>query len=223
MAPKWFRDNVNRYDNYPRTGPKVFAGEYAAQSVGIARPDNKNNWECALSEAAFMTGLVRNSDVVRMSSYAPLFAHIDAWQWTPDLIWFDNLRSFGTPNYYVQKLFSLNKGTTMLPVTQNGSAKNGNDDLYTTASLDKATGEAVLIVVNTSSSARPTQINFSGVQNIKPTAKSIVISSSDLKAENGFAEPMKIAPVEKLLKVTAPQISFTLSPNSVTVLRVGVR
>ena len=125
MAPKWFRDNAGRYDNYPRTGPKVFAGEYAAQSVGIASPDNRNNWECALSEAAFVTGLDRNADVVQMSSYAPLFGHLEAWQWTPNMIWFDNLRSYGTPNYYVQKLFSVNRGTRILPVLQNGSAKNG--------------------------------------------------------------------------------------------------
>ncbi|HKP13970.1 MAG TPA: alpha-L-arabinofuranosidase C-terminal domain-containing protein, partial [Blastocatellia bacterium] len=90
--PQWFRENTHRYDDYPRDGPKVFAGEYAAQSVGIASPDNKNNWECALSEAAFVTGLERNADVVRMSSYAPLFGHVEAWQWTPNLIWFDNLR-----------------------------------------------------------------------------------------------------------------------------------
>ena len=119
--PAWFPANANRYDNYPRTGPKVFAGEYAAQSVGIVSPDNRNNWECALSEAAFMTGLERNADVVVMASYAPLFAHVDAWQWTPNLIWFDNLRSYATPNYYVQKLFSANKGTTILPVLLDGS------------------------------------------------------------------------------------------------------
>ena len=84
MAPKWFLTNSDRYDNYPRTGPKVFSGEYAAQSVGVASPDNRNNWECALAEAAFMTGLDRNADVVRMASYAPLFAHVDGWQWTPE-------------------------------------------------------------------------------------------------------------------------------------------
>jgi alpha-N-arabinofuranosidase len=222
MAPKWFRDNVNRYDDYPRTGPKVFAGEYAAQSVGIARPENRNNWECALSEAAFMTGLVRNSDVVRMSSYAPLFAHIDAWQWTPDLIWFDNLRSFGSPNYYVQKLFSLNKGTTILPVMQNGSAKNGQDDLYTTASFDKATGEAVLIMVNTAAAKKPVEITYTGVNNLKRMAKIIVISNADLKAENSLAKPMNVAPVEQPFSVTTPRLGYTLLPNSVTVLRVGV-
>ncbi len=74
-------------------------------------PDNRNNWECALSEAAFITGLERNADVVLMSSYAPLFGHVEAWQWTPNMIWFDNLRSYGTPNYYVQKMFSVNRGT----------------------------------------------------------------------------------------------------------------
>ena len=74
-------------------------GEYAAQSLAIASPKNENNLECALAEAAFMTGLERNADVVRLASYAPLFAHLDGWQWTPDLIWVDNLRVFGTPNY----------------------------------------------------------------------------------------------------------------------------
>ncbi|HKZ38561.1 MAG TPA: alpha-L-arabinofuranosidase C-terminal domain-containing protein, partial [Chryseolinea sp.] len=98
--PDWFFQNSNRYDNYDRSGPKIFAGEYAAQSVATVSPDNKNNWKCALSEAAFMTGLERNADVVHMASYAPLFAHAEGWQWTPDLIWFDNLRSYGTPNYY---------------------------------------------------------------------------------------------------------------------------
>ena len=118
------------------------------QQVGVARPDNRNNWECALSEAAFMTGLVRNADVVRMASYAPLFAHVDAWQWTPDLIWFDNLRSYGTPNYYVQKLFSLNKGTTILPVLLNASPKNGQSDLFTSATFDKHASEIVVTIVN---------------------------------------------------------------------------
>src|SRR5215831_6366559 len=78
MNPDWFLHNTGRYDHYDRSGPKVFAGEYAAQTSGVARPDNHNNWNAALSEAAFMTGLERNGDVVRMASYAPLLAHIDA-------------------------------------------------------------------------------------------------------------------------------------------------
>ena len=116
MPPSWFLENADRYDRYDRHGPKVFAGEYAAQTSGVARPDNRNNWHAALAEAAFITGLERNADVVTMASYAPLFAHVDAWQWTPDLIWFDNLRSYGTPNYYVQKVYATNQGTHLLPL-----------------------------------------------------------------------------------------------------------
>jgi len=120
-APQWFLQNTGRYDKYDRSGPKVFAGEYAAQTVAIASPQNRNTWEAALAEAAFITGLERNADVVRMASYAPLLAHVDAWQWTPDLIWFDNLRSYGTPDYYVQKLYATNIGKRIAPVSVNGS------------------------------------------------------------------------------------------------------
>lgn len=114
--PDWFLRSATRYDDYDRNGPKVFMGEYAAQSIDICAPDNRNNLRCALAEAAFMTGLERNSDVVVMSSYAPLFGHEKAWQWRPNLIWFDNLTSYATPNYYVQQLFSCNRPDAVLPV-----------------------------------------------------------------------------------------------------------
>jgi alpha-N-arabinofuranosidase len=115
--PVWFLGNSDRYDQYDRNGPKVFFGEYAAQSVALCSTKNRNNLECALAEAAYMTGLERNADVVRMASYAPLFAHVEAWQWTPDLIWTDNLRACGTPSYYVQQLFTRNRGDVVLPVS----------------------------------------------------------------------------------------------------------
>lgn len=122
--PDWFLREASRYDNYDRSGPKVFMGEYAAQSVAIASPNNRNNLRCAIAEAAFLTGIERNSDVVVMSAYAPLMAHVDAWQWTPDLIWFDNLSSYATPNYYVQQLFSLHRGDVVLPVDIDDSRPN---------------------------------------------------------------------------------------------------
>jgi alpha-L-arabinofuranosidase len=222
MAPRWFRENAGRYDNYPRTGPKVFAGEYAAQSVGIARPDNKNDWECALSEAAFVTGLERNADVVRMSSYAPLFGHVEAWQWTPNMIWFDNLRSYGTPNYYVQKLFSANRGTHVLPVLLDGSPKNGRDDLYASASVDNRAGEVILKVVNTSSSGREVRVQLAGARGVGRGGKAFVLSSNDLKAENSLDEPTKVAPVERPLAVSSGDFTHTFAPRSMTVLRIGV-
>ncbi|SFF17414.1 Alpha-L-arabinofuranosidase [Paenibacillus algorifonticola] len=110
QSPQWFYNNVNRYDHYSRSGPKVFVGEYAAHGTG-----KKNNMESALAEAAFMTGLERNSDVVAMSSFAPLFARQGNTQWTTDLIWFDNSRAYGTPNYYVQQLFSRHVGQQLMP------------------------------------------------------------------------------------------------------------
>ena len=89
-----------------------------------------------------------------MSSYAPLLAHVDAWQWTPNLIWFDNLRSYGTPNYYVQKMYATNLGTHVLPVAVNGSAKNAQDGLYTSASIDQQNAEVILKAVNATGTAR---------------------------------------------------------------------
>jgi len=117
LQPDWFFSSAARFDKYDRNGPKVMMGEWAAHSLpGLVNLDNRNNWETALSEAAFMTGLERNADIVVMSCYAPLFAHVDAWQWVPSLLWFDNLRVYGTPNYYVQKLFSENRGDVVLPL-----------------------------------------------------------------------------------------------------------
>jgi alpha-L-arabinofuranosidase len=223
MPPKWFRDNVGRYDDYPRTGPKVFAGEYAAQSVGVARPENRNDWECALSEAAFMTGLERNADVVTMSSYAPLFAHVDAWQWTPNLIWFDNLRSYGTPNYYTQKLFSVNRGSRVLPVQINGSPKNGGQSLFASASIDDRTSEVVLKIVNAEATSRELRINLAGAAKAGAAGKAFILSGPDLKAENSLDEPAKVAPVEREVTVSSSEFSFTLAPNSLSVLRIPVK
>ena len=169
-----------------------------------------------------MTGLERNADVVRMASYAPLLANVNAWQWTPDLIWFDNLRSYGTPNYYVQKLFSLNKGTTILPVLMDGSPKNGQGDLFTSASWDDRTSEVVLTVVNAAPTPREARINLAGANQIRKTGRAFVITNTDLQAENSLDAPTKVAPVEKQFAVSARDFAFTLAPDSLTVLRVGL-
>ncbi len=119
--PIWFLTNAHRFDNYDRNGPKVFFGEYAAQSEAICSTKNRNNLECALAEAAFMTGLERNADVVRMASYAPLFSNTEAWQWTPDLIWADSLRAVPSVNYYVQQMYCKNRGDVVLPTENTAS------------------------------------------------------------------------------------------------------
>jgi alpha-N-arabinofuranosidase len=119
--PDWFLRSATRFDDYDRNGPKVFMGEYAVQTVDICSPDNRNTLRGALAEAAFLTGIERNSDVVTMSAYAPLLGHVDAWQWRPNLIWFDNLSVFVTPNYYVQLLFGRHRGDRVLPLELNDS------------------------------------------------------------------------------------------------------
>ena len=105
---RWGNCGANRYDSYPRKGPKVFAGEYACHGAG----KKWNHFNAALMEAAFMTGLERNADVVEMATYAPLFAHVEGWQWRPDAIWYDNLRKFNSCAYYVQQLYCSKSSRT---------------------------------------------------------------------------------------------------------------
>ncbi|MBD1393372.1 carbohydrate binding domain-containing protein [Mucilaginibacter sp. ZB1P21] len=220
QSPKWFFDNAKRYDNYDRNGPKIFAGEYAAQSVGGGSPENKNNWDCALSEAAFMTGLERNADVVHMASYAPLFAHVDAWQWRPDLIWFDNLRSYGSPSYYVQQLFSLNKGTDVVPLLQKGEMVSGKDGYYATASIDKGTNELIIKFVNSGATAQPVKFNIEGGKSYGKTATVITLRSADKAAENSLAAPTAISPVKSLINVDGKAVNVTVEPLTFKVIRL---
>jgi alpha-N-arabinofuranosidase len=218
-SPEWFLQNAARYDNYDRRGPKVFAGEYAAQSVGVVKPENKNNWLTALSEAAFMTGLERNADVVTMTSYAPLLAHADGWQWTPDLIWFNNLSSYATPNYYVQKLFSNNKGTDLLKITEKGKAVTGQNKLYSSAVFDEKTKEIIIKIVN--ADTQPKAVNFN-VKNLRLDDKmiKIILSADTLNTENSFtSEP--IQPKENSESIKRGKISTDIPPKSVVILKIN--
>ncbi|MFS2189902.1 alpha-L-arabinofuranosidase C-terminal domain-containing protein [Mucilaginibacter sp. Mucisp84] len=217
---KWFRDNARRYDNYDRKGPKIFAGEYAAQSKSTVNPDNKNNWECALSEAAFMTGLERNADVVNMASYAPLFAHVEGWQWTPNLIWFDNLKSYATPNYYVQQLFSINKGTDVVPLTLNNEVVAGQNDSYATASLDKNTNELVIKFVNTSTSAQNVSFKITGSKGYQKQATVTTLKADDKDAENSLTAPTAVSPVESKINISGNTLKLAVEPYSFKVIRL---
>lgn len=218
-SPEWFRENATRYDSYDRNGPKIFAGEYAAQTVAIASPDNKNSWDAALSEAAFMTGLERNAEVVQLTSYAPLMAHADGWQWTPDMIWFNNLESYGTPNYYVQKLYATNRGTDLISVTQDGENLVGQDELYASATLDTEAKEVVVKLVNTSSKAQEVTLNFDG-KKLKGKGKAIVLKEADLNKENSFESQQEISPVTEELKVKKEVLNYTAAAYSLNVIRI---
>ncbi len=221
QAPEWFRNNATRYDDYDRNGPKVFAGEYAAQSVSTTSPENENNWECALAEAAFMTGLERNADVVVMTSYAPLMAHAEGWQWTPDLIWFNNLEAYGTPNYYVQQLFSTNAGTELLQVTEGADPLTGQHALYATATRDGNTGELIVKLVNTATSSQTVTLNPRGGA-LAGEGSLTVLKSGDLKAVNSFSEPQNLQPETGQIRADNGTIDIELAPQSVNVVRIAI-
>ena len=223
--PLWFFTNAARYDHYDRNGPKVFMGEYAAQSVDVVSPKNRNNLECALAEAAYLTGLERNADVVRMASYAPLFANAEAWQWTPDLIWMDSLRVYGTPSYYVQQLFSLNRGDTVLPVGLAGveAPPSQIQRLYASAASDGPTHEIILKVVNPGDAPTTAQIVLAGLEKVILDAKCTVLAGANMSDVNSFDEPRKISPVESLFHPAGPTFPWTFAPHSFTVLRVGAK
>ncbi len=189
-----------RYDSYDRKGPKVFAGEYACHGKG----KKWNHYETSLYEAAFMTGLERNADVVEMATYAPLFAHVDGWQWRPDMIWYDNLRMFKSVSYYVQQMYAMNKGTHVLQLTTadpNNAKKqvpvagqNGMDGLFASSVLDNAAGEVVIKVVNTSSQPQAVSINLQGMKGER-TAQTLTLSwNGSMDDENTLDEPEKIVP-----------------------------
>jgi len=219
--PTWFFNNANRYDTYERTGPKIFAGEYAAHSKENTEAESRNNWESALAEAAFMTGLERNADIVQMCSYAPLFAHVDAWQWRPDLIWFDNLGVVATPNYYVQKLFSTNKGTDVVKILENNMVIAGKDSLYSSAVIDKKNGDLIIKLINSSSKAQQIELNIEGVKLAKKNAMMQELAANDLYSYNKLSELDKLKPVEKTIELRSNKINQQLAPYSVNVIKLA--
>ena len=174
-----------------------------------------------MAEAAFMTGLERNADVVNMASYAPLFAHVEGWQWTPDLIWFDGLSSYGTPDYYVHQLFSLNKGTTVVPITLNNEPVTGQDGCYATAAVDEHTHELIIKIVNTASMVQQAAFAVKGTQTAGH-AQLISLQSDDLNGVNAIADPLNISPIKSEVEFTGNDLKLTLKPYSFTIIRVSI-
>jgi alpha-N-arabinofuranosidase len=220
-SPLWFRDNAARYDGYDRKGPKVFAGEYAAHPKEIEDGPKENNWEGALAEAAFMTGLERNADIVHLTSYAPLMAHIEAFQWAPDMIWFDNLESYGTANYQVQKLFSNNSGTDLLSIKENGNPLTGQKNLYASAVKDANTNELIIKLVNTSSSKQNINILSQG-RILNGKGEMSTLRHDDLSAVNSFESPKNIGLSIVKLEINDEKIEIEVPSQSMNVIKIKI-
>ena len=215
MNPDWFFGNASRYDNYDRKGPKVFAGEYACHGKG----KKWNHFNAALMEAAFMTGLERNADVVHMATYAPLFAHVEGWQWRPDLIWFDNLNSVRTCSYYVQQLYSHNKGTHVLPLTMDKKAvsgQEGQDGLFASAVWDKDEKACIVKIANTSDKAQPVSVTFNGLKKSDKLVegKCITLQSADLDKDNTVEHPNVITPKESDVTIEGNVLNVEMAPKT---------
>ena len=217
----WFLAAGNRYDKYDRKGPKVFAGEYACHG---ANGKKWNHFNAALLEAAFMTNLERNADIVHMATYAPLFAHVEGWQWRPDLIWFDNLRSVRTCSYYVQQLYSHNKGTNVLPLTMAGqpvSGQEGQDGLFASAVWDNDAKTYIVKVINVGDKAQPITLNFTGLKK-KTTltdGKVITFHADDLLKDNTVDAPNTIIPVESSIAIDGNVLNTQIGPKTFCVYK----
>jgi alpha-L-arabinofuranosidase len=232
-------ENASQYDKYDRKGAKIFVGEWATREGAPT-----TNLNAALGDAAWMTGMERNSDIVIMSCYAPLFVNVNtatttapkAWQWDSDLIGYNAQTSYGSPSYYVQKIFSQFLGNKIVPMmaenipTQNrpltrrdsveNIAPKPIPTIFYAATRDEKTGAVYLKVVNTTGKQQPVEINLKGVSKASPDATLVVIKGDKPEDTNTITDPERIKPVTSKIKGIAPVFTRTLDPYSITILQL---
>ena len=219
---EWFLTHGLRYDTYDRKGPKVFAGEYACHGKG----KKWNHYEAAILEAAFMTGFERNADIVHMTTPAPLFAHVDGWQWRPDQIWYDNTDMFKTVSYYVQQMYSTNAGTNVLSLTMDKKPvanQAGQNGLFASAAYDSKTDEVIIKIANTTKVSQPVSFNLTGMKGTR-TAQTLTLFHNGMDDENTICKPELITPQKGTTQVDegkgASLLLDDLPPMSFRIYRI---
>jgi alpha-N-arabinofuranosidase len=197
-----------------RSGPKIFVGEWATRE-GSPTP----NLQAALGDAAWMTGMERNSDLIIMSSYAPLFVNVNpgGMQWETDLIGYDALTSYGSPSYWAQLLFANHIGTEVVAST----LANTGPRIYTSVTRDDKQHKLFLKVVNASSDEQPLSIALTGAQNVNRSAKLITLSGKSPNATNSITNPEALVPVEHKIQVAGPKFDHRFAPYSINVLELS--
>lgn len=211
-AAEFFAD-AHHYDNTDRNGPKIFVGEWATME-GSPTPD----FGSALGDAAWMTGMERNSDIVIMSSYAPLFINVNpmAAQWTPDLIGYDAMESYGSPSYYAQVMFGSYHGDE-IPQTD----QTGNDPkFFYSVTRNSTNNELYIKLVNTSSAAQPVDVEIGGAKSVDHIANVVTLSAKTTAATNSLDHPRNIIPVESRFERASAKFTYTMPPYSIQVLRL---
>jgi alpha-N-arabinofuranosidase len=204
--------NAHQYDSYDRNGPKVFVGEWATREG-----DPTTNFNAALGDAAWMTGMERNSDLVIMSSYAPLFVNVNpgGMQWKSDLIGYNTLNAFGSPSYYAQMLFSNHLGNTIVKLTEPDTP-----GLFFSATRDS--NIIYLKLVNTQSTPQSLTIDLAGAKKVDKQATTWTLKADSPTATNSINDPTKIVPIELKIKGVGKTFTQTLAPLSITVLELHV-
>jgi alpha-L-arabinofuranosidase len=215
-TPRAMERTSNQYDLYSRTGPKIFVGEWASQE-GRPTPD----LNAALGDAAWLTGLERNSDLVRMEAYAPMLVNVNpgASQWPTNLIGYDALRSYGSPTYYVQQMFSQHHGDVVLPATL--TAPGSGSQVYASVTRDSATGTIYLKVVNAADEVQPVSVAVKGGEVTDSTGEAMVLTSDSPQDTNTLSDPRKIVPVTTRVSGLGRNFQYRFKPYSVTVLQIG--
>jgi len=214
-AEQFFGD-THHYDNKDRNGPKIFVGEWATRE-GTPTP----NMGAALGDAAWMTGMERNSDLILISSYAPLFVNVNpnGMQWQSDLIGYDANSSYGSPSYYAQVMFANHVGTETVASDLEGAG----DRLFYTVTRDAAKGIVYLKIVNASSKAQELKITLDGAKDVKPTAKLVRLTAATTAATNSITDPKHVVPVESVVKGVSKEFTRTVPGYSIDVLELGVQ
>jgi len=233
-------ENASQYDKYDRKGPKIFVGEWATREGAPT-----TNLNAALGDAAWMTGMERNSDLIIMSCYAPLFVNVNtatatapkAWQWDSDLIGYNALNSFGSPSYYVQKLFSHYLGNKIIPATAENiptqprplTRRDSTDGItkaplvptvFYSATRDAKSETIYLKIINTTGKQQPLEINLKGIAKVSQDATLIVIKGDKPEDTNTITDPQKIVPVTSQINGIGPVFTRTLDPYSISILQI---
>jgi len=212
-AVEFYKD-LAHYDKMDRKGPKVFVGEWATRE-GEPTP----NFNAALGDAAFMTSMERNSDLIAMHCYAPLFVNINpgGMQWKTDLIGYNAQQSYGSPAYYAQVMFASHIGD----VTPKSELKaDAGVFLPYSVTRDTRTGKVFVKVVNTGGDARPVKLVLNGLGNVRTEGQAVTLHADGPTDTNSITEPTKIMPVSAPLKNVAPTFEYTFPAWSITVLEL---
>lgn len=210
-SPQWFWDNLQRYDGYDRTKSQVYLGEWAAHD-----DRRRTTLRAAIAEAAYLTALERNADIVRFASYAPLLAKRNHTHWDPNLIYFSNTAIFPTIGYHVQRLFSVNSGDTWLPTSVSTPATT----FAASGVKDSASGTLILKLVNGANEPQPVRIELAGATYLPATAETTVLAGPDPMAVNDYGSPHTVVPRVSRLPI-ATAFDYEAPANSLTVIRIA--